>query len=934
MVFVWLRDVVDRQLTTSSHGRKERRPRRRFGFKPGVEALEERALLTAGILDPTFGTGGLVNTNFSYTDTNSLAVQPNGQIVVAGVSDTTGVFSVARFNPDGSLDASFGNNGVVDSPSFAPGSTDRAIALALQPDGRIVVGGDTTAGGSQSNFGLERLNADGSLDTSFGNDGHVIIDFSGGNDLLSGIAIDSLGRIVAAGLSDTHFAVARVLSDGTQDSDFDGNGEITFDFAATITGGKVTGSTDGINAIAIQPNGAIVVAGFTNLLPNLQALGNTNNFALARFNALDGTLDSSFGSGGLVDMNFLGADTNNTAFDAGDTANSLTFLSSGDIAVAGVTHFGGGGQNFGLAMFTSGGQLDRTFNVDGLVETDFSTNFTSGNLGHPDVQDVAYSVAVQPDGKLLLAGFSTRNGNSNFALTRYNTDGTLDQNFGIHGEVVTAFTLTSHDQAANLVLQPNGQILAAGTSDQGSGPKFAMARYSAIQAGDLEFSSPSYTIAKNGGVATIIVTRTGGSDGTVTVNYTTSDATAKAGTDYTATSGTLSFAPGQTSQSFTVPILDNGIFNPTNKAFNIALSSPTGGGTLGIPNVGVVTITNTDTPSDLQFSASAYSIAENGGSVTITVTRTGPNDNTVTVNYSTSDGTAVAGTNYTPTSGTLTFTPGQLSQTFAVPVRDDGVFQLTDLTLNVNLSSPSSNAVIGSPPTAVVTLLEADGTPNQLFVVHAYRDLLNRTVDPTGLANWVAALNAGATRAQVALAIESSQEYRSLVVENLYTQYLHRAADAGGLATFTAMLAAGGTDEQVAAAIVGSAEFYQNQGGGTNAGFLNALYEDALGRTVDSSGLNTFVPLLNTGTSTQQVATQIFASNEYAQDLVLGWYQRFLHRAGDPTGVAYFVSLMHPTSAPTQPVFITDPTGQNQPLSDEQVIAMIVGSQEYLSNLT
>jgi len=207
-------------------------------------------------------------------------------------------------------------------------------------------------------------------------------------------------------------------------------------------------------------------------------------------------------------------------------------------------------------------------------------------------------------------------------------------------------------------------------------------------------------------------------------------------------------------------------------------------------------------------------------------------------------------------------------------------------------------------------------------------------VDPTGLANWVAALNAGATRAQVALAIESSQEYRSLVVENLYMQYLHRSADAGGLATFIAMLAAGGTDEQVAAAIVGSAEFYQNQGGGTNAGFLNALYEDALGRTVDSSGLNTFVPLLNTGTSTQQVATQIFASNEYAQDLVLGWYQRFLHRAGDPTGVAYFVSLMHPTSAPTQPVFITDPTGQNQPLSDEQVIAMIVGSQEYLSNLT
>jgi hypothetical protein len=233
----------------------------------------------------------------------------------------------------------------------------------------------------------------------------------------------------------------------------------------------------------------------------------------------------------------------------------------------------------------------------------------------------------------------------------------------------------------------------------------------------------------------------------------------------------------------------------------------------------------------------------------------------------------------------------------------------------------------------VLTLIESDGSPTQRWIAQAYFDLLGRAVDPGGLATWTAALNAGATRTQVARAIENSQEYFAVQVQGLFQHYLHRAADPNGLATLTGILAAGGTDEQVAAAIVGSPEFFQTQAGGTNAGFISALYQDALGRGVDASGQATLTQLLANGVTRTQVAALIFSSREYAQDLVLSWYARFLHRNADAGGVTFFVNLLRPPTVTTQPIFITDPTGQGAALRDEDVIAILVGSQEYLARL-
>jgi hypothetical protein len=167
----------------------------------------------------------------------------------------------------------------------------------------------------------------------------------------------------------------------------------------------------------------------------------------------------------------------------------------------------------------------------------------------------------------------------------------------------------------------------------------------------------------------------------------------------------------------------------------------------------------------------------------------------------------------------------------------------------------------------------------------------------------------------VALGIEASPEYLTDLVESLYQQYLGRAADPSGLNSALQLLNAGGTDEQVAAFLVGSAEFFQNQAGGTNAGFLNALYQDALGRAIDPSGQATYSQALANGVSRTQVALDILTSLEYYSNLVQGYYQSFLGRAADSSGLN---------------TYVLDLLGG---VTDEMVIAAIVGSDEYFQRL-
>jgi hypothetical protein len=204
---------------------------------------------------------------------------------------------------------------------------------------------------------------------------------------------------------------------------------------------------------------------------------------------------------------------------------------------------------------------------------------------------------------------------------------------------------------------------------------------------------------------------------------------------------------------------------------------------------------------------------------------------------------------------------------------------------------------------------------NQRFVLQLYRDLLGREADQSGLAAFSAALDRGATRGQVVLAIEASPEYRANVVQNFYGLFLYRPADPGGLNASDQFLATGGTDEQLEAVLTGSPEYFANLGGGTEDGFLSALYLGALGRPIDPSGRATYTQALHGGASRAQIAAAILGSSEYRQNLVQGFYLRFLHRPADSGGLNFYAGALHGG------------------VSDEQAIAAIVGSDEYYQRL-
>jgi len=383
-----------------------------------------------GDLDTSFGTGGKVTTDFGNGDVaHAVVLQPDGKIVAAGRSVRD--FALARYQPDGTLDTTFSTDGKVTTD--IAGGDDVALAVALQPDGKIVAAGSASTGATED-FALARYNPDGTLDTTFSTDGKVTTDFAGGNDVARDVALQPDGKIVAAGASGSDFALARYNPDGTLDTTFSTDGKVTTDFA---------GGHDEANAMALQPNGKIVAAGFADTRE-------TFDFALARYKRR-GTLDPSFSKDGKVTTDIAGSD---------DFASGVAFAPDGKIVAAGNTI--AATLDFAVARYKRHGTLDPSFSTDGKVTTDFA----SGN-------DFNFAVVVQPDGKIVAAGIATTPGDD-FGLVRYNPDGTLDLTFGGDGKVTT--DIAGDDQASDLALQPDGKIVVAGIAF-GFTEDFALARY-------------------------------------------------------------------------------------------------------------------------------------------------------------------------------------------------------------------------------------------------------------------------------------------------------------------------------------------------------------------------------------------------------------------------------------------------------------------------
>ena len=237
--------------------------------------------------------------------------------------------------------------------------------------------------------------------------------------------------------------------------------------------------------------------------------------------------------------------------------------------------------------------------------------------------------------------------------------------------------------------------------------------------GAVRFSAATFTIAEGMAAATITVQRTAGATASaVTVDYATvPGGTATAGVDYLTTSGTLTFSAGQTSKTFTIPILNDTEDEPA-ETLHLALSNPTGGATLGTPSTAILTITDNDVPGSITFSAPTYTVLETAGLVLIAVNRTG-GAHGVTVQFTTADGSATAPADYTAVSQTLSFGPGETSKTLAIPIVDDGVREGNE-TVRLLLTNPTGGAVLGAYPQAVLTIMDNETGATVQFGTVAY----------------------------------------------------------------------------------------------------------------------------------------------------------------------------------------------------------------------
>jgi len=419
------------------------------------------AQAAAGDLDPTFGTGGKVTTDLrrSTDIANAVAVQADGKLVVVGQTYKNNDFSnedfaVARHNTDGTLDTTFGAMGRVKTDF--PGLAAVPSSVVIQPDGKIVVAGGafplfTFAG----DFKVVRYNSNGSLDRSFGSGGIVTTVFAGDGSYAFAVALQSDGKIIAAGtdfvdfnpgdMSDTDFALARYNPDGSLDTTFGNGGTVTTDFF---------GTEDDVFSVLIQSDGKIVAVGSANDPANFY------DFAAVRYLS-NGAIDTTFGVAGKVTTDFG---------DRGfDRAQSAALQADGKIVAAGfATSVDGISENFAVARYTSSGVLDTTFSSDGRTQIDFGSC----------CQD-AWQVLLQNDGKIVTIGYPNSEGSdSDFLLARLNSTGSLDTTFGVGGKVRTSFGNLNGGAQGGL-LQADGKIVAVGfqaTSTSG-GVDFALARY-------------------------------------------------------------------------------------------------------------------------------------------------------------------------------------------------------------------------------------------------------------------------------------------------------------------------------------------------------------------------------------------------------------------------------------------------------------------------
>ncbi len=412
-----------------------------------------------GSLDTTFGQGGKLTTLVTFVSgTNAIALQSDGKIVAAGYgfNGTTYEFAVARYFTDGGVDTTFGMEGI-DTTRLRSGNSI-ATAVAIEPNGKIVLAGRSSNNSSDSTrqFALARYTANGFLDSTFGTNGIDTFYIGSSDDEANAMVIQPDGKILVAGLSNS--GSGGQVKFALIRVDTSGALDITFNKT-----GKVLTKFGIYNArayaIALQQDGKTLVGGFASD-------GTSRNFALARYDT-SGFLDSlTFGKNGRATLDFWRND---------DIIYSIAVQPNGRIVTGGTTSASSTNTFFALARFKTDGTPDSTF---GDGPTPLSGRDTT-HIYRND--DEIRSIAIDSIGRIVAAGF-TINPNVNpswydFALTRYDSTGAIDLTFGNNnGKVITGFGSTNAGANA-MVIQHDDKILLAGYSQNSVKGQFALARY-------------------------------------------------------------------------------------------------------------------------------------------------------------------------------------------------------------------------------------------------------------------------------------------------------------------------------------------------------------------------------------------------------------------------------------------------------------------------
>lgn len=655
-------------------------------------------LQTNGLLDTTFDPGPGANASI-----RAALVQADGKILVGGFFDQvvgTNRSRIARLNPDGSHDSFFNPGAGADNPVYA---------LALQPDGKILVGGAFSTFNSITRPGIVRLNTNGTVDLSFAPG-------AGANGPVYAVALQADGRIVIGGEFTeyngiTRARIARLNRDGSLD--------LTFNPGA--------GLDAAVRAIAAQPDGAIVAGGSFTM-----AAGLPRGY-LARFLA-DGALDNGFlaspltGTDGSVFTLALQVDGKIVA--GGDftqcngvTRNRLTRLNT-DGSSDPTINFGAGANAFVTGLLL---QPDRKIVlVGGFTEFDGEPRLRIARVhggaiaGSGSLEFARAEFLVDEHGTNAVITVRRRGGTTGAVGVQYQTlDGTALAGTHYVASTGTLGFPQAETEARFLVpiidnFAPGGdKFLNLNLSGYSGGATPGPQPFAVLRILDDEglvgFSAGNFSVNENvaSGFAVVTVQRSGATNAGVSVNFTTlTTGTATAGADFVATNGTINFLPGELSKSFHVRIA-NDLLIEGNETVGFALSNPSSSNQLGIASAILTIIDNDFAPGRFVVAASNYQVSEGTTNLLVTVLRTNGSTGIASVRYRTVSATALGDLDFVATNNVLAFADGETVKTVALRILDDLLIENPE-TFAFTLSNPTGGTTLGPVSSAVITITDND----------------------------------------------------------------------------------------------------------------------------------------------------------------------------------------------------------------------------------